>query len=358
MKKIISLFLVAILGAGGLWGKTFYFEDKDNLPENIIICEDYYAKTGNIFLVLQDYMKSYCKLAEFDTNSGKIVETLFSYNENYIINGIHSDKNSFVVEVCYQNMDERDFFANIIYVDCETKAMYPVNKKPVSRAMGFYPSHPHIYKNEIFYLNHNFKDKLSEIHRVDIKTQEDTVIVAEPMIGEFPSIIFIEASEGLLVYDCREGSELKVKVYDIKNRKIAKTYEPLIGTSFHYNGALDVESKTMMLYGANSTFGDMDTIYLLNLENGATINYIGFDENTYLRHDELFYDGKLLLYAVQQDVSGKIIDHYYVEMLRVESGSSSYKKRTFCYTQGGKTKGFLLFDSEKNINKIEMVILN
>lgn len=75
------------------------FDDQNNLPDGIIMCNAYYAETKNIFLKLEDYTSSYSKIAAYDTQSNALTNTIYACEKDYAIYDFNSADSAFVFSV-------------------------------------------------------------------------------------------------------------------------------------------------------------------------------------------------------------------------------------------------------------------
>ena len=359
MKKNFMLFFLVLPIFTSCFAKTVSaeFEDSENLPDGIIVCDDYYEKTQNIFLVLEDYVRSYSKIVEYDTKKLEITKTIFSCEEKFSINDFNASKNGFVfsvVKMRYPN-DEANVYSDIYHYDCLSNQLTKVNEAPVSEsARGLYPCNPHINESCIVYLCHDFEKETSQIVMYDLGSKKSEVIVAEKFPESTTGITFLDLDGNKMLYNSFNQENPELNIFDLSNKAKIQTVKALKTTSVHYNGCLDSESNVIVLYANSSRYGDL--IYMIDLGTEKSKRLVGFRDNTLLKNDQMYFDGRNIMYTVQRDISGYIYDHYYAEIYDVQRLQSAQKLHTaYCFLTKG-WKGFLVYDKKLQTKKIHLQI--
>ena len=112
----------------------------------------------------------------------------------------------------------------------------------------------------------------------------------------------------------------------MNSQKVIKSINALKTSSIHYAGCYDEEAKTIVLYAQSSRYGDL--IYKIDSETGRNTKLVGFRDYTVIKNDQMYFDGQRILYTIQRDISGNIIDHYYAEIFQLNSFRSVERPHT------------------------------
>lgn len=361
MKKRVLFVLISILICCSAFAKEIsaVFEDKDNLPDGIIFCNGYYEEINNIFLKLQNYTSDYSKIVEYDTTNSEIKNIIYSCEKGFAIRDFSNADYGFVfsvIELRYAN-DVKPRFSDLYYFDCNSKTLTKINELPISKNDDgdLYPCCPCINDNYIVYLHHDFDKKKSQIIAYDLKSKTSKTIVTEKFSKNTTGITFLNICNDSLIYNTfNNKNEAEIKLYDLNSKKIIKSIKALSTSSVHYAGCYDEEAKTIVLYAQSSRYGDL--IYKIDSETGRNTKLVGFRDYTVIKNDQMYFDGQRILYTVQRDISGNIIDHYYAEIYHLNSYRSVQRPHTaYCFLTK-EWMGTLVYDDEKGINKIHLKI--
>ena len=357
MKKSIALVFMTMFVFASSMAKTINatFDDTGNLPDGIIVCDGYFERTNKIFLKLQDYGSSYSKIVEYDTEELEISKTIFSCEKGFSIRDFNSTKNGFVFSVTSFGGGEENhvYFSDIYHYDCFSGELAKINEKPISESTrGYYPCEPHLNEKCALYLRHDFESEKSEIVMYDFATKKSDVIAEEKFPENTTGITFLDVDGEKMLYNSFNQEKPELHVFDLATMEKIKTVSGLRTSYVHYNGCLDYEAGTMVLYAASSRFGDL--IYMIDLDSGKSKKLVGFRDYSLIKNDQMYFDGRNIMYTVQMDVSGYISDHYYAEIYDTQKLQSSQKPHTaYCFLTKD-WKGFLIYDSKARTNKIHM----
>ena len=361
MKKRILFILISILICCSAFAKEIsaVFEDEENLPDGIILCNEYFEKTNDIFLKLENYLSDYSKIVEYDTTTNEIKNVIYSCEKSFSIRDFSSANHGFifsVIELKYAT-EIKPRFSDIYYYDCNLKVLTKINELPISKndRGDLYPCSLCLNDNYIVYLNQDFEKMESQIIAYDLKSKTSKTIVSEKFSKNTTGITFLNICNDSLIYNTfNEGDEAEIKLYDLNSQKVIKSIKALKTTSIHYAGCYDEETKTIVLYAQSSRYGDL--IYKIDSVTGRNTKLVGFRDYTVIKNDQMYFDGQRILYTVQRDISGNIIDHYYAEIYHLNSYRSVQRPHTaYCFLTK-EWMGTLDYDKEKGIKKIHLRI--
>ena len=76
--------------------KIEFDSQRERVPSHVLIDDNYYDKTGNIFLINEDYTRTYSELVEYNVKTKKIIKNIVSYDGGETKIKKFSIKNGFI----------------------------------------------------------------------------------------------------------------------------------------------------------------------------------------------------------------------------------------------------------------------
>lgn len=334
--KTFILTLVLFLFPIFLNAKTLeitFDSSKEKLPSNILINDIYYKKSDNIFFINRDYQKRYSQIVKYNVKNREIVDTIYTAKSGYIDDYdigkeyiVWSVKKSQTVEIyCYN------------FIEDSLKDTIVINKP------GNYPINLNLDDGKFAWLDHNFKEKVTQIKVFDIESgRTESISSYSHLDTRFKvPVFFLEFKDGKIFYDLQTGTGISIRVYSVNKREVIKEFRINEEFELHFSGSYNKDKNSLALYG-KSRMGD--TIYTLNLTTGRVVKLSGFYTNSYIYEDRILFNGNKIFYAVQKNASGEIKDHYYFETYNLLTMKMERRISYFNYFKTDNYLGLLKFD--------------
>ena len=310
---------------------------KDKLPAHCLIDDKYYMETGNIFLINEDYVRSYSELIEYNVLDKKKVNTIASYEKGTRISEF--DMKNGVIVWSLQS-EEKGKNRRIYYYKSNDKKVEEVQMENNSEnEEQFIPFSLKTNGEEISYIENTLNK--SKVILFNLSNRSKMVIAEEEQYKDFYKnrMFFTEIYGDKLFYDLRENNETYIVIWDLKGKKLLKKLKSEKGTLLHFNGSYNNEKNYLVLYGKNS---EGEYIYKYDLNNFKSQKLVGFEERSYVYKDRILTNENNINYVVQKDLSGYVQDHYMVEKYSLEN----YKIQDY-------QSYFDIFESKEKISMIK-----
>ncbi len=335
--------------------KSSFEKDKEKLPSKCIIIDHYLEKTNNIFFINKDYIRSYSQLIEYNLNTNSVVNEIISldgktefideygYSDTHIVYSVIKKQGKATSKDIYAyNIDKKEAYkiaSNIIYGD-ESDGTYPLSLK--------------ISKNRVAWIEHNLEKELTIIKLYDLNSRAMKIINTSEFIDDLPNFkmptFILELKNDTLFYDKRQiQGAPKIFMYDIRKAKITNELLAKSDILFHFSGSYNEHGNYLSLYARSNK---EDLIYIYDLKENDSYNIVGFYPHTLVYDDRINTRDNFVIYNVQMNVSGDIIDHYFGEIYNITTRTMKRYKYAIDIVETDEYFGVLRFDRSKAINKI------
>jgi hypothetical protein len=289
------------------------FEDEKNLPSKIIIEEDYFENTKNIFFVLADYRRSYSRLVEYNTEDKKIENIIYESEQDETIYEYQCGNGVIVFSVLSRGI----LFSHDIYLfDIKSGSLNKINNYPLNQTESILPLSIKMDSNFIVWIEQDFTNNASVVKCYDLeKEEEDIVNISAFNNNTFKvTTFFANIDNGIIIYDRSINNKKEIVIYDLRNRRELDTVLQMEDVALYCNGILNRDYGYLALYAQTHS---EDVIYIHDLTKNTNEKIAGFYPNAAVYDDIITSKGLDILYNVQLNVSGNINEHYFGEIYSI-----------------------------------------
>lgn len=332
--------------------KIDFDSQQERGPSHVLIDDNYYDKTGNIFLINEDYARSYSELVEYNVKTKKIIKNIVSYDDEETQIKEFDIKNGIIVWSLFSS--DKGKHNRIYTYNMESGDLNEIINTETMEGADFYtPLSLKTNGQEVSYIVNDIKKNKSKVVIYNLKNKNKTIVDEQKFYEDrYKSrMFFTEISEDKLFYDLRDGEKLYLIVWDLKGKKVLEKLECEQGTLLHFNGSYNKESNYLALYGKGQK---EEYIYAFNLQNKKTQKLSGFYEKSYIYNDRLIAGKEYIRYIVQINVTGEIAEHYRVENYDLKKFRISNAISYFDIFETEKNLALLKFDKGIEVIKLEI----
>ncbi len=333
------------------------FTDKFQMPYRLIISDQYLSESNSLFLINQNWIDDYSKLIEYDISTSSIANEIISFDGDNKQISEYCNNNSYIVFVVSKN-DDTHKLKDIYIYNIQSKEIKIIKSEIICSLKDDYSNNLFISINEksIIWLNPDLKGEKSEIVEYNIEFNSFSVIHQQPHLSiEFMKhvpIKYLNVFDDFLVFNVRSNSENeKIVFFDLINKTMLKEVNLPTSCERTYNAVFNKKDDLLYIYGK---LGDEEVIYKFDYRTDKTQNLIGIYPHTNLYKDKLTMQNHYLLYTIQQHYSGYIQDHYFSEIYDLNSFQMLRYQYVFNIVETNNNFGFLRFDKEEGVNKIDL----
>jgi hypothetical protein len=336
-------------------GTEIIFEDENNLPSKIIIEEDYFDNTKNIFFVLSDYRRSYSRIAEYNTQNRKIENIIYESEQDEIIYEYQCGNGVIVFSVLSRGV----LFSYDIYLfDIESGSLNKINSYPLNQTESILPLSIKMDSNFIVWVEQDFINNASVVKCYDLKKKKEEAVNISAFNNNTFKIatFFTNIDKGIVIYDRPvNNNEKEIVMYDLRNRRELATVLQMEDVVLYYNGILNKDYGYLALYAQTHS---EDVIYVHDLTKNTNRKIVGFYPNTVVYDDIITSKGLDILYNVQLNVSGNINEHYFGEIYHLYDYTMEKIDYSFNLYSGTKYLAFLKFDKNPRVRNIHFELFS
>lgn len=365
MKKIVlmvfGIFLLFAYSNNGMasekeeknnWVDIEFDAQSEKIPSHVLIDDSYYDKTGNIFLINEDYIKSYSQLVEYNVKNKEIIKIIVSYDEGETQIKEFDMKNGIIVWSLF-SLDE-DKHNKIYTYNIENGNLNEIINTELMENADFYtPLSLKTNGQEVSYIVNDIEKNKSKVVIFNLKNNKKTIVDEQNFYDDWykSRMFFTEISEDKLFYDIREGKKIYLVVWDLKERKVLEKIACEKETLLHFNGSYNKNSNYLALYGKGEK---EEYIYALNLSNKKTQKLTGFYQGSYVYNDRLIAGDSYIQYIVQTNATGEVNEHYRVQVYDFKNSRSLDALSYFDIFETPKNAGLLKFEDGTEKIKLEL----
>lgn len=230
--------------------KIEFDSQQERVPSHVLIDDNYYDKTGNIFLINEDYARSYSELVEYNVKTKKIIKNIVSYDDEETQIKEFDIKNGIIVWSLFSS--DKGKHNRIYTYNMESGDLNEIINNETMEGADFYtPLSLKTNGQEVSYIVNDIKKNKSKVVIYNLKNKNKTIVDEQNFYEDrYKSrMFFTEISEDKLFYDLRDGEKLYLIVWDLKGKKVLEKLECEQGTLLHFNGSYNKESNYLALYG-------------------------------------------------------------------------------------------------------------
>jgi hypothetical protein len=297
--------------------------DKLNLPNRVLISDEYLKSKNKIFIVNEDYATHYSKLVEYDLSGSTISKEIASFDGDSTRITDAVNDNAHIVYVVRKTKG-KNVYKDIYLYDMEGRNSTVIKSDIHSDTEGMqtgYYLFVAINKNFVYWINPDLENKSSEIMEYNMTDHSTKVIYHQSFLdtGAWKNmpLTYLSLSDNCLVFNSRsnEGKD-KIVIFDVNTKSNYKVIDLPPEYTYTYYGVMDNRAGNIFLY---SKSGDADLIYSLNIQNQAITKLVGFLPKSYLHPDKFNCSDNKLLYSIQQDFTGYVRDHHFCEIYDLDT---------------------------------------
>ncbi|MEE0265763.1 MAG: hypothetical protein UD936_09070 [Acutalibacteraceae bacterium] len=210
-------------------------------------------------------------------------------------------------------------------------------------------SHIGLYKNYLYYIETDYKNKSDSILRYDIKNKVYENIYSVKIFDE-NAIMNLSVDENYLTASVIDNDKVNIVLIDLASDDNKVVTELPENVSYVYDAAYDKVNDTYAVYYADKK--DKEHTGIFNNKMKEIKNVVTFNENVYAYQDSIeCYDGHLY-WIFQVNASGNVSDHYQlVDYNYIEDKPKEYE-RTFYFNRTNDSIYALSFDKSGDYQNI------
>ena len=161
-----------------------------------------------------------------------------------------------------------------------------------------------MYGRNLYISRIDYAGESAGIYSIDLDTLDQKLVLAMPYFGEYSIMSFAVEDQYLSV-----AGKGKVRVIDLVTGEVLQEYTLDETSGYIYAVSFDSENMTCAVYCQHGTLKKMGIIK----PDGTFVTVYYFDEYRYAYHDRILCRNGHIYWAVQVNLSGRIVDHYELE---------------------------------------------
>ncbi len=338
---------------------TYTFTDKSQIPNKLIISEQYLQTKNRIFMINQNWASTYSKLVEYDLGNSSIVKEICSYDgKNQTISEAVIDNSYLVYVVTRVTANQK--YKDIFLYNIESGVNTLIKSDILTSKNGEYS--PNLYiilnNNSIYWINPDIDKGTSMIVEYNI-TEHSTRVIHEQaflekgFMNHIP-ITFLSLSDKYLIFNIRsDNTSNQITFLDLKTKAIIQKTDLPVEFVFTYYGVTNEKGDCLYLYGRTK---ENELIYCYNAETKAVKKLVGFMERSFIKNNKLIFSDNQLLYSVELYFTGNVQDNYFSEVYDLNHYTMQRYQSVFHLVKLPKYFAFLQLDENEGPNKIKLKI--
>lgn len=335
------------------------FEDQQELPNKLIISDQYLQTNNRIFIVNQNWVSTYSQLVEYDLKTSTIVNNISSFDGvNEKISETFND-NSHIVFTVRRKKDNKNY-EDIYLYNIVNKEKIMIKDNILTSIEDKYPGNLYvtISNNSVFWINPDFENNKSVIMEYNIvdhttKSIHEQSFLNKGFMNHIP-ITFLSVSANYLLFNNRSTNANDTLIFlDLNTKKVINKIKIPKEYEFTYYGTIDDKEKCIYLYGRTK---DNELIYRYNIKTFTDQKLIGIMERSYIMKNRIYFSDNQLFYSIQQDFTGDIRDHYFSEIYDLINYKTKRLNYVFNFVKTNNYFAYLEFDKDEGPNKMNLMI--